>query len=179
VVEESDWLRRFHLGDRTVRGTGLLDILPAERRTGRVLGRLLRFPPAGTALPLRVEIVRGRSQPPGRERWTRSLGGRRLDTVQTHDGDLVRERFGLVELRMQLTDEGTALRLSPGGADVVLRGWRLRLPRWCAPQASAYVWAQPAERPGRPRFGLRVRIRVPVMGRLLSYSGHVEEDDDG
>jgi hypothetical protein len=57
VDDESGWLRRFHLGDRTVRGTGVIDVRPAERWTGRVLGQLLRFPPAGTALRLRAAYL--------------------------------------------------------------------------------------------------------------------------
>lgn len=189
---QSDWMHRFHSGEDTVTGTGVLDVRRGRRWPPRLVGTLLRLPPTGRSVPVHVQVVRsrdgrtaeGRSGPGPtghrarrQERWIRQIGSRRLESVQTHDGSLVREHLGPVELRMRMVSDEAVVRWRPDGAALCVGRRRLRLPRWCAPRASAQVWTRPGF--PRPRFELRVRIDVPAVGLLLSYSGHLEEDTDG
>jgi hypothetical protein len=197
MSEQAAWMHRFHSGGCTVRGSGVFDVCRGDRWPGRLVAALLRLPPTGESVPVHVEIVRtrnpvggagagagwgvGSARPGARweERWIRHIGLRRLASVQTHDGDHVRERFGPVEFRMRLVREETQLWLRPEGAALCVGRRRLRLPHWCAPQASAFVRTRPGVQLGRAQFELRVRIRVPAAGLLLSYSGHIAEDTDG
>ncbi|MGW1507409.1 DUF4166 domain-containing protein [Streptomyces mirabilis] len=185
MEERSDWMRRFHLGDDSVRGRGVVDVQRGERWTGRVVGRLLRLPVAQTRVPVRVDVLRDcvrlrrdRTGPRQacEERWIRQIGRRRLVSRQTRDADSVLERFGALELRMRLLVGSTELRwTSEGGVALYLGRHRLRMPAGLAPQVSASVRSEYGDGTGPPRFRLRVGIELPWTGLLLSYTGCIEE----
>ncbi|MEW2119009.1 DUF4166 domain-containing protein [Streptomyces sp. NPDC005474] len=116
------------------------------------------------------------------ERWIRQIGRRRVTSLvsrHSHDADLVRERFGPFELRMRLLADDTELRWAPDGAALCLGRHRLRLPARLAPQAAASARSEQRDGTGALRFRLRVCIRAPLPGLLLSYSGYIEEYIDG
>lgn len=203
VKERSDWVRRFHLGAHSVRGRGVLDVQRGERWSGQVVGRLMRLPATAACVPVQVEVLRDREpreieyrrtgdRAPGSaagscrdpgwgpgqgrdERWVRQIGRRRMISRQSRDADRVQERFGPFELRMRLLTDDTELRWAPDGAALCLGRHRLRLPARLAPQASASARSEQGDGTGAPRFRLRVCIRAPLTGLLLSYTGYIEE----
>ncbi|MFF7983075.1 DUF4166 domain-containing protein [Streptomyces sp. NPDC007901] len=116
------------------------------------------------------------------ERWIRQIGRRRVTSLvsrHSRDADRVKERFGPFELRMRLLADDTELRWAPDGAALCLGRHRLRLPARLAPQASASARSEQDDGTGAPRFRLRVCIRAPLTGLLLSYTGYIEEYVDG
>jgi hypothetical protein len=48
----------------------------------------------------------------------------------------------------------------------------MRLPGRSAPRVSARARTEPGE---RGRFHLEVRVTLPLVGLLLSYTGHLDE----
>ncbi|TDU05658.1 uncharacterized protein DUF4166 [Streptomyces sp. 846.5] len=97
---------------------------------------------------------------------------------QSRDADRVEERFGPFALRMRLLADDTELRWAPDGAALCSGRHRLRLPARLAPQASASARGERNDGTGAPRFRLRVCIRAPLTGLLLSYTGYIEEYEE-
>ncbi|MGW4644171.1 DUF4166 domain-containing protein [Sphaerisporangium sp. NPDC004334] len=52
------WMLRFHLGERTVRGTGVLTVRRGPGPPARLACALLGLPRTGTAVPLHVTVTR-------------------------------------------------------------------------------------------------------------------------
>lgn len=132
---------------RVERGSGLL---------ARALGAIVRFPPSGQ-YPLHVAFA----EQGGRERWTRDFGGHRFSSTLGERGGLAVERFGPLRF-------GFELRSTPDGLDMRLRRWSafgIPLPRLLAPRTEAREW----EEQGRFRFD--VRLRLPLIGDIVHYSG--------
>lgn len=135
----------------------------------RLLVRLLRMPAEGDRVETRLSVFRSG---PG-ERWCRTFVGRRLATAQyeTWSG-LLAERFGLVELRFRLVVEGGALLYAPAGASVGLGLLILPLPRRISPQVSAREESIATSR----RVRTTVRVALPLLGPLITYSGEIEPE---
>jgi hypothetical protein len=172
------WLLRFHLGDVTVAGTGLMDVRRGERRAGRWAGALLRLPPTGTAVPTRVRVVRAARRPDGAavERWERAFGRRSVRTWVVRRGDRLTERLGPLELRMRLRADAAELWVRTDGAALGVGALRLPLPGRLAPRAVAHAWSPPG-RTGAT-FHVEVRVTVPGVGTILSYRGRLAEEVD-
>ncbi|MFC4530503.1 DUF4166 domain-containing protein [Sphaerisporangium dianthi] len=169
-------------------------------------GRTDRTVPAGEASMREVPAgeVAGREAPVV-ERWERVIGGRRLVSHQIRVGERGWERHGPLEVRTR-TIARTAPASAPGSAsgsppgsvagsvevaeadavvvEVVQRGAVLRagrheipVPARLAPRVRARAWTgPPGPDGGPPRFHLEVGVALPVIGRLLSYRGHCEEE---
>lgn len=122
----------------------------------RMIGAIVRFPPSGT-YPLHVAFA-GRD---GRERWTRDFGGHRFASELSERNGLAIERFGPMRF-------GFALAPAPAGLVMHLKRWTcfgIRLPLFLAPRIEAREW----EESGRFRFD--VRLRFPLIGGIVHYSG--------
>jgi len=104
---EASWLYRFHLGDASVHGVGVVDVRRGGSWRARCLCALLRLPGSGETVPLTVRIVRS----PGRELWSRRFGSRELTSRQLRSDSAVRERKGPLELRMRAVRHGPDLTL--------------------------------------------------------------------
>ncbi|HEY0411670.1 MAG TPA: DUF4166 domain-containing protein [Allosphingosinicella sp.] len=122
----------------------------------RLLAAAMRFPPKGV-WPLHVAFAeRG-----GAETWTRDFGGHRFSSALSQDGNRVVERFGPLRFAFDLPS-------GPEGLEMRLHGWsafRIPLPRFLAPRISAREW----EEDGRFRFAIAAAL--PMVGRIVSYSG--------
>ncbi|WP_405150981.1 DUF4166 domain-containing protein [Sphaerisporangium sp. NBC_01403] len=173
------WMCRFHLGDETVSGIGVLEVLRGPGPLGRLACAVLGFPRTCTAVPARVTVRRSPGEGQGRvvERWERTIGARRLVSVQSREGERGWERHGPLEIRTRTV-------ASPGEVDVVQVGAVLRmggreipLPEPLAPRVFAHAWVEAGDRDRRPpRFHVAVRVTVPVVGVLISYRGHLREE---
>jgi hypothetical protein len=135
-----------------VRGSGFL---------ARIIAAVFGFPPATDDVELRVTFVRAH----GVETWRRQFGARRLKSVQfagsgRFDG-LLCERFGPFTFGLALVVDGRELRL-------VARRWTvlgIPLPRKLVPAGEAF------ETETERRFEFDVAIELPLVGRLVRYSG--------
>jgi hypothetical protein len=122
----------------------------------RMIGAIVRFPPSG-AYPLHVAFAeRG-----GRERWTRDFGGHVFSSELSQGRGLAIERFGPMRFGFELaaTADGLAMHL---------RRWSLlgvRLPLFLAPRIAAREWQEGG------RFRFDVRLRFPLAGEIVHYSG--------
>ncbi|HEV2673943.1 MAG TPA: DUF4166 domain-containing protein [Aliidongia sp.] len=132
----------------------------ASNLVGRILARLLGFPPAGRDVAATVVIERQE----GGERWTRVFEGRRFVSHLSPacSVGVIRERFGPLTFDCTVLIEGEALSMT---ADQ----WRfgpLRLPRRLMPRATG---RETIDDQGRFRFD--VSIDLPWIGQIVRYSG--------
>lgn len=142
-------------GDAGARGEGTV-----VRGTGwpaRLIGAVMRFPPAGSH-PVHVAFA----EEGGVERWARDFGGYRFSSELSGRGGLLVERFGPIRL-------GFALPSDDRGLNMQLRRWsvfRILLPRRLAPRIAAREWQEE-----NGRFGFDVDVAMPLVGPVVRYSG--------
>ena len=172
----SSWLelaaavRRAHLnpGEVSLRGTGSFQVRHGTGRPGRLLAWLLRMPPATETAKTRLVVT-----PLGRgERWERSFDDRFLVTTQreAREGGLI-ERFGMLELRFRLEVQDGALLFRQVGAELRSGPLHFPIPQRLAPRVEA--WEEGA---GPDTTHVGVAVTVPVIGRLISYEGHIRRE---
>lgn len=149
-------VRRLHdvCGDAGAQGEGRV-----ERGRGlvaRALAAAMRFPPEGV-WPLHV----GFAEADGIERWTRDFGGHLFASELSARGSRIVERFGPLRFAFDLPS-------GPEGLEMRLRGWSafgLPLPLALAPRIAA------RERDEEGRFRFEVSASLPLVGRIVRYSG--------
>ena len=154
-------VRALHSFETVVRYQGRAEIKGAANAFGALIARLFGFPPAGSDVPVEVELTRKDDV----ETWTRTFGGRRLRSTQVegrgrYDG-LVVERFGPTRFGMAVTQ-------NDGRLGLVLRRWDvlgLPMPHCLMPRVVS------GEHADDGRFHFLVDISVPVLGRLVRYEG--------
>ncbi|GAA1260660.1 hypothetical protein GCM10009677_10030 [Sphaerisporangium rubeum] len=172
-------MRRFHLGDETVAGTGELSVRRGAGPLAGVLCALLRLPRTGDCVPVRVVVHRRPARraghtgpPPLVEHWVRDIGGHRLTTTQVRTGPHGRERHGLLLVHTRTTATPGEVTVTQERAVLGAGPLAIPLPARAAPQASARAWTTSG---ADVRFRIEVRVALPVIGPLLSYSGHLDE----
>jgi hypothetical protein len=163
---ESPWVFRFHLGEASVRGIGSFEVRRGPARVARLLCALLRAPLSGSAVPVRVDVLRL----PDGEVWTRVIGGRTYVSRQVRRSRLVQERIGPLELDFLIAVDDDGLGYEQARAAVRLGRLRLPIPRPVAPSVRARVQAR-----GERGFFVRVDACGPGALPLFSYNGVVEE----
>jgi hypothetical protein len=161
-------VRQFHGKGQSFAARGLFRVRHGDKRLARLLAWLMRLPAPGEAVELRLQVVCR----DGGEEWRRSFAGRPFVSWQTaHPQGWLLERTGMTQLRFHLTVQEGALHYTTARVAV---GWgwcRLPLPRWLAPNISA--WEKAAE------GGCQVNIeaRLPLLGRLVAYEGLVIREE--
>ncbi len=101
----------------------------------------------------------------------RRFGRQMLASIQSStDSGLIVERFGCLELHVNLEVEYGGLRYHHMQTAIRVGGVRIRLPRWLAPCVDGSE--KPAGAPNRT--AVRVEVRLPLIGMLLSYDGVLE-----
>jgi hypothetical protein len=137
------------------RGRGLL---------ANAIANLFGFPRSAPDVELRVTFVRER----GVETWRREFGARTLRSVQLEGkgsyAGLLCERFGPFTF-------GLALVVGSGRLELVPQRWDLLgmpLPRSWSPRGTSF------EMETQGRFAFDVAIQLPLVGRLVRYSGWLE-----
>jgi hypothetical protein len=141
-------------GDKPVEGEAV--VTGADNAFGRVVARLMGFPPAGTH-SLRVTMT----ERDGSDTWTRDFGGRRFSSRLSQRGRHLAESFGPLSFRFDLPG-------GPEGLAMIMRGWSafgIPLPLALAPRSEAREWAE------GERFRFDVPISLPLLGRLVHYRG--------
>jgi Domain of unknown function (DUF4166) len=135
------------------RGNGLLS---------RLVGALMRFPPATPDTAMSVEFdIRD-----GVETWTREFAGHRFSSKLSQNGIWLQESFGLVGIRF-------ILETGPSGLEMIPVRWAvlgIPLPKWMWPQ----VIARECEADGR--FQYFVESAMPLAGFVVRYQGWLNRD---
>jgi uncharacterized protein YbjT (DUF2867 family) len=122
----------------------------------RLFARIMGMPPAGTT-PLHVAFT----ERDGAERWTRDFGGHCFASELSARAGGVTERFGPMRFHFDLPSNGEGLRMA-------LAGWSLfgvPLPRFLAPNIAAREWQE------GDRFRFEVEVAMPLIGRIVHYTG--------
>jgi len=137
--------------------------------TGWLARRLVgwsRLPRVSSGAKTRLRIVReGAGQ-----RWERDFDGDAFTTRQWAEGEgCLVERFGAWELCFNLCVDEETLRYVQCGARLCIGAFRLPLPLACAPLVSATETCD-----GPERVLVAVTVRLPVVGMLVSYEGHLD-----
>lgn len=129
----------------------------------RLIGAIMRFPPSGS-YPLHVSFA----EHEGVERWTRSFGPHRFSSELAEVGAGVAERFGPMRFAFALPSDSKGLAMD-------LKGWKafgIPMPLFLAPRIAAREW----EEEGRFRF--EVAVAMPLIGRVIRYTGWLEPLSD-
>lgn len=154
-------VQRFHAlqGDWTLHGQVQTEA-PAKG-LARLAARWLRSPRVQAADRIEFRLQAGAHQ----ERWTRRFPGSAamVSRLQARRGELI-ERLGPVCLRFDLQATPEALRMRLCG--MTLLG--LPLPTPCLPTVVA------EERGEGDRLHFTVSARLPLIGRVAAYQGHLE-----
>lgn len=130
---------------------------------GRIVSRVMRFPPATERTTVRVTMQRN---PDGSETWTREFGRHGFrSTLSRRESDppgRIRERFGPMSFQLDLPGDETGLRMP------LERGqWLgIPLPRWLTPRSDTREYVD-----GQGRFCFDVDISLPFVGRVVRYEG--------
>jgi saccharopine dehydrogenase-like NADP-dependent oxidoreductase len=153
-------VRAAHLVDERLRLAGRASVGGAASPLGRLLARLIGFPPAAADVPVSVEM---RVERDG-ETWTRDFGGCTFRSRLAPGGRPGRatERFGALTFDLVLA-------AGPDGLDLTITGGRLGplpLPRLLLPRSAATERVD-----GDGRFRFDVPISLPGVGQLVHYRG--------
>lgn len=141
-------------GDCGAMGEGV--VTRGRNPLARLIGAVMRFPPAGSH-PLHVHFhERG-----GGERWTRDFGGHRFASTMALERDGLTEGFGPLRFAFDLPSDDHGLEMRH-------RGWSLfgvPMPRFLGPRIAAREWQEGG------RFRFEVDVGFPLIGRVIRYDG--------
>jgi Domain of unknown function (DUF4166) len=140
--------RRWQGRATVTRGRGIM---------ARAVATIMRFPPAGTGIPLTVTMERRGDT----ECWTRNFNGRRFRSILRWNSRRLTERFGALTFTIALQVQDGKLHYP------VTQGWFLciPLPRWSLPRSDTHEAADGTY----PTFD--VALSLPVIGRIVRYQG--------
>lgn len=160
----------LHLEPGCTCSRGLVTVSRGTTATARLLGWLLRLPAAGTGVPVLLEISRHGEN----ESWRRRFGQDVLVSSRQYAGidGRLRERYGPVELDLELRASHGALCVTGQSAALCLGRWRWPMPALFAPHVEASV--RPA---GGSAVSVHVGIDLHLTGLLLSYQGQMAVGD--
>lgn len=138
---------------------GVVETQAPASPVAAMLARVLGTPRQATHGPLRFEL----SSAPQAERWTRHFPGLTMQSTLLLAGGQLEERLGAARLRFTLRADAHALNMVLEG----LRCFGLPCPRWLQPDVVA------EETGGDGRLHFRVSARLPLVGVVASYRGHL------
>ena len=162
-------VRAMHdVSSGTLRSRGTAEVLRGRNPMSRLVGWLFGFPKAAQSIPVRVEMRAEGS----RETWIRQFGKQQFrSTLYPGTGRsdrLVVERFGGFEFALALVVVGDRLAF-------IVRRWKLLglpLPLSLAPRVETHEAAK------NDQFQFNVEIRLPLVGLLVHYRGHLTPESD-
>jgi hypothetical protein len=152
-------VRRLHDLSRDGGAAGEGTVTRGRSLIARAVAAAMRFPKSGT-WTLHVAFA----EADGVERWTRDFGGHLFSSELSRSGAGVTERFGPLRFGFDLPS-------GPHGLDMRLRRWsffRVPMPLLLAPRIAAREWQEDG------RFRFEVVVSLPLVGRVIAYSGWLE-----
>ena len=157
-------LRKMHTLSDTLIASGRATVEIGRGPFAALLRRLMRFPPAGADVSVTVSFTARDSA----ETWTRTFAGHVFHSTQQRGSGrsdrLLVERFGPIAAGIALVLDDEKLRL-------VIRRWSILgipLPLALAPRGDTYEFEQDG------CFHFHVEIAVPLVGRIVKYTGWLE-----
>jgi hypothetical protein len=157
-------VKRLHEKPGRIHATGTFRVRHGTRRLARWLIRLLRFPPAGEAVDVGLDVI----PTDYGEEWRRTFAGRPLVSFQWRSSDgILAERIGPLEARFWLEVSNGTLTYSFRNAVLRLGPLRIPLPRWFAPQ----ILGSETSISGCDHVRVSVKATMPVLGLLIGYDG--------
>lgn len=153
-------VRDMHGSAEHMRARGQADIEGAGNLPARILRALLGLPAPGLNQPLEVTILRDGT----REVWIRDFGHARMCSVLSRAGNHLCERLGPMSFHFELHRVENAVRWDLSRTRLI----GIALPRWMCGQ----VASRSGSRDGRYAFD--VDVRMPLIGKLVSYHGWLE-----
>ncbi len=157
-------IRAMHDFESMAAAEGAATVIRGGSPLARLACWLMRFPPAGTDMPLKVKFaVRN-----GVEAWTRDFSGKRF-TSRQYEGHgrscrLIVEKFGPLRFSMAMVPQG-------GRLNLILRRWSafgIPLPMWLCVKTESF------EAAAGGRFHFNVRIWHPLTGPIVHYQGWLQ-----
>jgi hypothetical protein len=152
-------VRALHTVWRDGGAQGEAVVTGPQNWVGRLLGRMMGFPPPGHH---RLHVTFYERN--GKETWTRDFGGHCFRSQLSQAGSQIVERFGPLRFRF-------ALPVNETGLTMRLEGWSflgMPLPVALAPRSLAREWEEDG------RFWFDVPISLPLVGRIVQYGGWLE-----
>jgi hypothetical protein len=156
-------IRSAHSIGTEIRGS--FCISHGERRLAKLLARWSHLPQSKVSADTRLRIL---PESTG-ERWERRFDDAAFTTRQWQDGELLVERFREWEMYFKLREENGGLYYDQCAARLCLGALRLPLPRFCAPAVQAKETFD-----GVSRVLVSVTVKLPLVGILISYEGHLD-----
>jgi len=150
-------VRALHLVNGDLAATGMAHVIRGTNVLGRLIGRVMGFPPAAAQVPVSVWM----REEGGVETWRRDFGGICFESRLAQRGSLLIERFGAIRFAMVLKRE-------PDGLSMPFRRWWIGpvpMPRCLLPRGVAREY----EADGR--FHFDVPIALPLIGLVIHYKG--------
>jgi hypothetical protein len=144
---------------------GSFRISYGERRLAKLLARWSHLPQNAASADTRLKILPEFTG----ERWERRFDGDIFTTRQWQEGGLLVERFREWEMYFKLREENGSLYYDQCAAKLCLGVLRLPIPRVCAP--TVYATETPG---GQSRVLVSVTVKLPLVGILISYQGHLD-----
>lgn len=126
----------------------------------KLFARVLKLPPAGESLRL---VVNGYHEV-DQMRWQREFEGHRMQSCFRLKGEYLVENMGPVKLWMKLGVDQGVLEYHLSKASL----WGITIPRIFAPRLNAY------EKEVDHHYVFGVRIDLPILGKLIEYSGQLQ-----
>lgn len=153
-------VRKLHLlgGDGGASGTATVE--RGGNPFARLVGGIMRFPPAGTH-QLHVSFT----EHEGAEHWTRNFSGRRFSSHLAEKEGKLTERFGPLRFYFDLPSDAD-------GLEMVMRRWTafgITLPLALAPKSQAREWQEGED------FCFDVPISLPLIGLVVHYRGRLKQ----
>lgn len=152
-------LQRFHGEQASQSAHGFLEVTRGSGLIARFIAFLMRLPEAAHAVAVHLSVVRSSRH----EAWTRMFGDRPLVSRQTvHGGDLC-EFFGRSSFLFDVRVVAGALHMT----SYAFKLFGMPMGRWLAPQITS------SECVADDGWTVAVDIRMPGVGSILQYSGHM------
>ncbi|MES2920232.1 MAG: DUF4166 domain-containing protein [Verrucomicrobiota bacterium] len=140
-------------------------------RAGRIAGHLIRWSKLPAANNQAQVVLRIHEEDAGQV-WERRFGSDTFSTFQWADAGCLVEYFQCWELSFELQVMGRALLYKQCGARFCFGPIRVRVPSAFAPHVSAIERDQDLN-----RVDVRVAVKLPLIGTLITYEGHLEVED--
>ncbi|WP_349744081.1 DUF4166 domain-containing protein [Roseateles cavernae] len=153
-------LQRFHSLSGDCRLQGMVQTEAPQGWIARILARTLGTPLQTSQGPIRFELRAA----PHEECWVRHFPQQSMRSVLRLEQGRLIERLGLARLDFELTERKGELRMALCG----LRFLGLPCPGWLCPEVLA------EERGDGDRLHFHVRARLPGLGQVVAYQGHLE-----
>lgn len=153
-------LQRFHSLGGDCRLHGMVQTEAPQGRIARMLARTLGTPLQTSQGPIRFEL----HATPHEECWVRHFPQQTMKSVLGLEQGRLVERFRIVRLEFKLIENRGALRMALCG----LRFLGMPCPGWLRPEVLA------EEHGDGDRLFFYVRARLPGIGQVVAYQGHLE-----